>query len=911
MDPHPGLIIAVHEFSEPYPLVSEIELLSFAVMDLLNVAAYPAINGYCKFSISLTLLKSNKEEFTLTLGPAKPLTYHNSSQFLPKNEVYTQIQKDFQKNAENYDGVAVIRVFIRVYMDGTKKDRKSLSNDERCILLSSLCSVELGAREPAREIRNRQKHSYLSYITKMNASSKPLKPFLVGDIETVLMKEVHKPFGDSDTVLMNEVHKPYAAGLMLVRPNDAIGQISMKHIDTYFSEDYDIIIHSFEDRSQKVLNDLVLRISALVRENNTYLTVYFHNFSRFDGILLLKHLACHHTNYKLKPLMRNNRLYEIAVYSVSSKKLLFRFRDSLHHLPGKLDNLAKSLCPDLGRKGTIPYDEVRQSNLKEMKSQLLDYMKQDIRLLGGVMRRAQEIYWSQYKIDIDSVITLSALALTIFRMKFYDPTVWPIHIPTKNEDNFIRKAYYGGHTDAYIPYGENLYYYDVNSLYPFIMKEYDMPGGTPVWHGNLAGKDLDSLYGFIDAYVECPKTIKRPFLPYRDKNNTLIFPTGEFIGVYYSEELKYAKSLGYRVIPLSGYLFDRKGTPFRDFVSSLYESRLNAKKSGNEALSFVYKIIMNSLYGRFGINPKCTITEICDEDRKQYLFKNSEFLFIEQISKDYYIVVYHSNTGRSEADSWDPPKNSAVQLAAAITASARIHMYTYTSREDCYYTDTDSVVLSNPLPEEMISASELGKLKLEDKIVRGFFLAPKTYCYYQIDGNSVIKFKGPAKNLVDPEWFESQYEDLSRTKEVMVESNFRIDWHKLDIFKKDMVYNLGLPVGTKRELVFKDQTWVDTNPVHIIDLSRLDNTSKLIIQEQKAQIKQLRIINEKLIRMRGEQDERMKTDSGMQGSKDETNPPNGKNENQKPITKRRKWTMFPDLYDNDLKDKADNEKPPD
>ncbi|MED6199722.1 hypothetical protein PIB30_078585 [Stylosanthes scabra] len=146
----------------------------------------------------------------------------------------------------------------------------------------------------------------------MNASSKPLKPFLVGDIETVMI---------------DNVHKPYATGLI------------------------------------------------------------------FDGILLLKHLAWHHTNYKLKPLMRNNRLYEIAVYSNKIKKLLFRFRDSLHHLPGKLDNLAKSLCPDLGRKGTIQYDEVRQSNLKEKKSQLLGYMEQDIRLLGGVMRRAQEIYW--------------------------------------------------------------------------------------------------------------------------------------------------------------------------------------------------------------------------------------------------------------------------------------------------------------------------------------------------------------------------------------------------------------------------------------------------------------------------------------------------------------------------------------
>jgi hypothetical protein len=89
--------------------------------------------------------------------------------------------------------------------------------------------------------------------------------------------------------------------------------------------------------------------------------------------------------------------------------------------------------------------------------------------------------------------------------------------------------------------------------------------------------------------VVCPKTIKRPFLPYRDKNNTLIFP--------YSEELKYARGLGYTVLPISGYLFERMESPFKDFVSSLFESRLEARKDGNEALAYVYKILMNSLYG--------------------------------------------------------------------------------------------------------------------------------------------------------------------------------------------------------------------------------------------------------------------------------------------------------------------------
>lgn len=102
-------------------------------------------------------------------------------------------------------------------------------------------------------------------------------------------------------------------------------------------------------------------------------------------------------------------------------------------------------------------------------------------------------------------------------------------------------AYYGGHRDVYKPHGEDLYYYDVYSLYPLVMKEFPMPGGVPVWHGKMVGKDLDSIFGFIEAYVECPKKINKPFLAYRDKNNTLIFPTGEFLGVYFSEELKVCK----------------------------------------------------------------------------------------------------------------------------------------------------------------------------------------------------------------------------------------------------------------------------------------------------------------------------------------------------------------------------------
>lgn len=117
-------------------------------------------------------------------------------------------------------------------------------------------------------------------------------------------------------------------------------------------------------------------------------------------------------------------------------------------------------------------------------------------------------------------MTVSALSLKIFRKKDLNDETFHINIPTRNQDTFIRRGYYGGHVDVYKPYGENLFYYDVNSLYPYIMKSYPMPSGSPVWHNNLEDEDLDNLFGFIEAYVVCPDSIEHPFLPHKDQFGT-------------------------------------------------------------------------------------------------------------------------------------------------------------------------------------------------------------------------------------------------------------------------------------------------------------------------------------------------------------------------------------------------------
>lgn len=88
-------------------------------------------------------------------------------------------------------------------------------------------------------------------------------------------------------------------------------------------------------------------------------------------------------------------------------------------------------------------------------------------------------------------------------------------------------------------------------------------------------------------------------------------------------------------------------SPFKDYVSSL------AKKDGNEALSFFYKILIHSLYGRFGINPNSTITEICDQKRYEQLMKPDSFITSQPFGENRHIVTYHSNID-SEIAPWGP-----------------------------------------------------------------------------------------------------------------------------------------------------------------------------------------------------------------------------------------------------------------
>lgn len=122
-------------------------------------------------------------------------------------------------------------------------------------------------------------------------------------------------------------------------------------------------------------------------------------------------------------------------------------------------------------------------------------------------------------------------------------------------------------------------------------------------------------------------------------------------------------------------------------------------------------------------------------------------------------------------------QNIDIHISAAITANARIYMYPYISRDDCYDTDADSIFLGNPLHEDEISTVVLEKFKLEETIVEGLFLATKTYRYTTRDANNVIKFKGPAKDYDfrgSTRTLHVGWRSHSQANSALVEKNFSL-----------------------------------------------------------------------------------------------------------------------------------------
>ncbi len=574
------------------------------------------------------------------------------------------------------------------------------------------------------------------------------------------------------------------------------------------------------------INNCLKLIIKYGLKKNIYI-FFFHNLNKFDSYFILNALSTT-SQFDIKLITRNNQVYKITLIDKTTNTKI-EFRDSLLYLPISLEELSNIFCFNY-KKLNFNHSN---SNIKnyinnpDFKKELINYCLTDALVLQeGFENFLKHI---RIKLDIEPLKSLSlpGISLRYYRSKFYDDKNLPIERLDENKDSFIRKGYRGGIVELFKPHLLNGYHYDVNSLYPFIMKSYPMPIDIGEWTDKI---DIENFFGFIKVEVTSPENIRIPFLSYYDEQMGLISPIGTWTEVYFSEEIKYALTLGYKFKYIHGISY-KKSILFDKFIDSLYTLRLNYPKQN--PLNFIAKLLMNSLYGRFGMRNEMLKSKIIDNkeitkyisiydvssittfthkslvsfNENPVLNKLNKLLELNMINIEDYYKLSKKPSSLNES--------SAVQIAAAITAYSRIYIdrFKRDTHLDVYYSDTDSIFCKNPLPISSISDTELGKFKLESKVKEGLFLSPKVYMVKKSDNTIDIKFKGLNKELLtETDIYDIYYNSTNVLKKISF--NFKRNLQKFIIFKQDSNFNIFSKL-LKRNKMFINNKWINTNPLTI------------------------------------------------------------------------------------------------
>ncbi|KAJ3220452.1 hypothetical protein HK099_004345 [Clydaea vesicula] len=334
-------------------------------------------------------------------------------------------------------------------------------------------------------------------------------------------------------------------------------------------------------------------------------------------------------------------------------------------LPNSLRDLCNSMQISY-KKGFFPYTFPNASNLNYIGITPIDHFNQEDKIYVEIVNN-----WSLKNETIKYLhLDLMALYNILFKVsksiynKFYLNITSSVSLPSLA---MKEGGYYGGLVDVYETFGENLFYYDVNSLYPFAMLK-DMPVGNPV----------------------------EPV-----RKSKLITPLGEWEAWYLSEELKAAlnANVGYEIIEIiEGVQFERNSNIFKTYINDFYSIKVNSKGAERN----LAKLFLNSLYGRMGIKP--IDFETIFINKKDF---NPNLSILSVMELDNHLLI---DLPISYYKSKKPLVNIAI--AGAITAYSRMHINKFKNipNNKCYYTDTDSVILEKELSKDLIS-KKLGDMK--------------------------------------------------------------------------------------------------------------------------------------------------------------------------------------------------------
>lgn len=489
---------------------------------------------------------------------------------------------------------------------------------------------------------------------------------------------------------------------------------------------------------------------ALQYKRENYV-LYFHNL-KFDGEYIFNYLLnngyeCIKDKKDRKDktfttlISDTGQFYSIEIFfevGKNKKSNKVTIYDSLKILNFSVDKIAKAFDLPI-RKLELDYTKYREVG-HELTPEEIDYIRNDVE----IMARALDFMFKERL----TKMTIGSDALSYYKdmnknFNKYFP-ILPYEI-----DMDIRKSYKGGFTylnDCYKEKetGRGLVL-DVNSLYPSVMTGEYLPFGEPIF---FTGKyEEDVLYKLYIQTLTCSFELKEGKIPTIQIKNNLAFVPNEYVKSSDGDlvtltltnidlKLFFENYNVENITYHSGWKFKALKGLFTSYITYWTEKKINAKKEGNNVLYLISKLMLNSLYGKFGLNPNVG---------SKYPYLNEEG------------IVKYGNYPIEIRDSIYIPVASFITSYArnkTIRTSQAIKDYTIKNYGKDYYiySDTDSIHLLEMSKEELSSFVEiddykLGAWKMESTFVRGKYIRQKCYIELGEDDKLNVVVAGLPKKL--------------------------------------------------------------------------------------------------------------------------------------------------------------------
>lgn len=284
-------------------------------------------------------------------------------------------------------------------------------------------------------------------------------------------------------------------------------------------------------------------------------------------------------------------------------------------------------------------------------------------------------------------------------------------------DRDIRASYKGGWSYLNPVYKnkdiEEGSVFDVNSMYPWAMKYCLLPFGDPYWFPGEYKPNVN--YPLYIINIEAEFRLKPGMYPSIQLKHTREYMDNEYIVESVVPTKLCLTSVDFELFKhnydifyieyYGGYMFKAKLGMFNEYIDYWYQVKTDSKKDGNKGMEKIAKLMLNSLYGKFGSR-------------------------ITGFSKIPYYDVEQDKVRYRKSDE-ETRKGGYLPIATFITSYCRdkIIRAAETCGDRFIYADTDSVHIKgfDPVPGLDVDEFRLGAFKLEEKFIRGRFIRQKTY----------------------------------------------------------------------------------------------------------------------------------------------------------------------------------------